>query len=155
MVPCLTCNVFSMRQFCRFFYCLAWLDTVEFNRPVCPDNEMYDNAVFADRFGYQLAMFDIRSLIGLYRLIHAHIVYEIDTAKIIAAFFRISYCLHDLIRLNSIVCHVKKQDVRLCGLRWSIPISIDYDWGEYTDRVISTPWYSFCIWNSYITNHHW
>ena len=45
-----------------------------------------------------------RVLIGLSRLLHTHIAYETDTVKMIAAFYRISYCLHDLIRLNSIVC---------------------------------------------------
>ena len=49
---------------------------------------MYDDAVFADRFRYQLTMFGVRVLIVLYPLLHAHIAYEIDTAKIIAAFFR-------------------------------------------------------------------
>ena len=34
-------------------------------------------------------------------------IYEINTSKIIAAFCRNSYCLHDLIRLNSIVCHIQ------------------------------------------------
>ena len=43
----------------------------------------------------------------LSRPVHARIAYEIDTAKIGAAFCRIAYCLHDLIRLNSIVCHVQ------------------------------------------------
>ena len=171
MVRCITCNVLHMRQFCRFLYCLGWFDTVEFNRLPCPNNEMYDDAVFADRFHYQLtmfgiscidmaisilscsycicnrywqnhrsilpnfllfawfdtlefnrlpcsnnkiyddadfadrfryqlAMFGIRVLIWISPLLHAHIEYEIDTAKIIAAFFRISNCLHDLIRLN-------------------------------------------------------
>ena len=61
---------------------------------------MYDDAVFAIRFRYQLAMFGIRVLIWISRLLHAHIAYEIDTAKIIASFFRIPYCLLDLIRLN-------------------------------------------------------
>ena len=68
---------------------------------------MYDDAVFDHRFRYQLAMFRIPLLIGLSRLLHAHIVYETHTAKIIAAFRRIFYCLQDLIRLNSIVCHVQ------------------------------------------------
>ena len=90
-----------------FFYCLAWFDTVEFNRLPCSNNEMYDDAVFADRFRYHLTMFGIHVLIGLSRLLRGHIAYETDTDKIIAAFFRISYCLHDLIRLNSIVCHVQ------------------------------------------------
>ena len=105
MVLCITCNVFHMRKFCWFFYCLAWSETVEFNRLPCPNNEMYGHAVFAIRFRYQLGIFRMRVLIWLSRLLHAHIAYEIDTNKIIAAFFRISYCLLDLIRLNSIVCH--------------------------------------------------
>ena len=41
------------------------------------------------------------------RLLHAHIAYEIYTAKIIAAFRRISYCLYDWIRMNSIACLVQ------------------------------------------------
>ena len=53
---------------------------------------MYDDVVFADRFRYPLTVIGNRGLIGLYRLLHAHIAYEIDTAKIIAAFCRISYC---------------------------------------------------------------
>ena len=64
---------------------------------------MYDDEVFADRFRYQLTLLGIRVLIGLSRLLHADIAFERDTAKIIAAFFRISYFLLDLIRLNSIV----------------------------------------------------
>ena len=104
MVGCITCNVLHVRQFCRFLYCLAWFDTVEFNRLPCPKNEMYDDEVFASRFHYQLTMFGIRVLIWLSRLLHAHIAYEIDTDKIIAAFFRISDCFLDLIRVNSVVC---------------------------------------------------
>ena len=69
---------------------------------------MDDDAVLADRFRYQLTMFEIREVVGLSRLIHANIAYEIVTTIIIAAFCRISYCLHDLIRMNSIVCHVKR-----------------------------------------------
>ena len=105
MVRCITCNVLHMRQFCRFLYCLAWSETVEFNRLPCPNNEMYGDAVFDIRFRYQLAIFGMPVLIWLSRLLHAHIAYEIDTHKIIAAFFRISYCLLDLIRMNLVVCH--------------------------------------------------
>ena len=168
-------------------------------------------------------MLGIRVLIGLSRLLHPHITYEIDTAKIIAAFTRISYCLLDLIRLNSIVCHVqtrrctmmpfsqihyainwpwsefeywygnldtfvfilhmilvrqkssqhssefsvvcmiwyawnqssdmfKQQDVRWCGFRWPIPLSIDYDRNASIDRAISTPSCSYCIWNRWYQN---
>ena len=101
MVRCFTCNVFHMRRFCIFFYCLAWSETAEFNRQPCPNNEMYGDAVFAIRLRYQLAIIGMRVLISHSRLLHAHIAYEIDTDKIIAAFFRISYCLLNLIRLNS------------------------------------------------------
>ena len=59
---------------------------------------MYDDAVFANRFRYQLTMFAIRVLIWQSPVLHAHIAYVIDTDKIIAAFFRISYFLMDLIR---------------------------------------------------------
>ena len=59
MVRCITCNVLHMRQFCRFLYRLAWFDTVELKRLPCPKNEMYDDAVFANRFHYQLTMFGI------------------------------------------------------------------------------------------------
>ena len=118
MVCCITCNELHMRQFCRFLYCLAWFDTVEFNRLPCPKNEMYDDGVFANRFHYQLTMFGIRVLIWLSRFFHAHVAYVIDTNKIIAAFFRISYCLLDLIRLNSIVCHV--QTTRYTMMRISL-----------------------------------
>ena len=105
MVRCITCNVFHVRKFCRFFYCLAWSETVEFNRLPCPNNEMNGDAVFAIRFLYQLAILGMRVLILLSRLLHTHIAYEIDTNKMIAAFFWISYCLLDLIRLSSNVCH--------------------------------------------------
>ena len=57
-----------------------------------PNNTMYDDAISADRFRYQLTMFGIRLLIGLSRFLHTYIAYEIDTAKSIAAFFRIFYC---------------------------------------------------------------
>ena len=76
---------------------------------------MYDYAGFADRFRYQLTMFGIGLLIGLSRLIHAHVAYETDGAKIISAFCRISYCLHDLIRLNSIVGQVERAR---CMMMW-------------------------------------
>ena len=58
------------------------------------------------------------SLIGLSWLFHAHIAYEVDNAKIIAAFFRISCCLNDFIRLNSIGCHV--QTTRCTMMRFSL-----------------------------------
>ena len=134
-----------------FFYCLSWFDTVEFNCLPSPSNDVrwcgfcYSIPLSID-YVWNL------SIDRLYRLLHAHIAYEIDTAEIIAAFCRISYCLRYLIRLNSIVCMIKQQDIRWFGFCWSIPISI---WSVYIDRAISTPWYSDCKWNSYIKNHHW
>ena len=125
MVRCITCNVFHMRKFCRFFYCLACSETVEFNRLPSPNNEMYGDAVFAIRFRYQLAMFRIGVLIWLSWLLHAHIAYITDAAKIIAAFCRISYCLHDLIRLNSIVGYV--QTTRFTMI-WFSMIDSDINW---------------------------
>ena len=73
---------------------------------------MYDDADFAVRFLYQLNVFGIRVLQGLARLCNAHIAYETDDAKTIPEFCRFFYYLYDLIRLNSIVCHVQEQDVR-------------------------------------------
>ena len=43
---------------------------------------MYDDAVFADRFRYQWAMFEECILIGLSRLFDTHVAYEIVTQKI-------------------------------------------------------------------------
>ena len=51
---------------------------------------MYDDEVFADRFRYQLTMFEFRVLVRLSRLIRAHIAYEIVVAKITAEICRIS-----------------------------------------------------------------
>ena len=75
---------------------------------------MYDDAISADRFRYQLTMFGIIVFIGLSRLIHTHIACELDTAKITAAIFRISYRLHDLMRLTLIVSHVQ---IKKCTMK--------------------------------------
>ena len=118
MDRCITCNAFHIRKFCRFLYCLPWSETVEFNRLPCPNNEMYGDAIFAIPFRYQFAIFGMRVLIWLSRPLHAHIAYVIDTDKIIDAFCRISYCLLDLIRLNSIVCH--NQTTRYMMIQFSL-----------------------------------
>ena len=153
MVQCSTCNVFHMRHYRRFFYGLAWLDTVEFNRLPCPNCKMYGDVVFAVRFGYKLTMFLHHVLLGLCRLLHAHIAYEIDISKIIAEIYRISFSLCDLIRLNSIACLIQTTRCRMI----LIPISVDYVWSLYIDRAISTPRYSYWIWKSYIkiTTDNW
>ena len=46
---------------------------------------MYDDEVFADRFCYQLTMFEMHILIGLSRRHHDHIAYEIVLSKIATA----------------------------------------------------------------------
>ena len=58
-------------------------------------------------------------------LLHAHIAYEIDTAKLIAAFCRIYYFFHDLIRSHSIVRHV--QTTRCTMMLFSM-IDSDINW---------------------------
>ena len=93
--------------------------------PACPNNEMYGDAVLAIRFRYQLAIFGMRVLIWLSRLIHAHSAYEIDTDKIITAFCRISYCLRDFIRLNSMVGYVR---TTRCTMIWFSMIDSDINW---------------------------
>ena len=103
----------------------AWFDTREFNRLPCSNNKIYDDADFADRFRYQLAMFGIRVLIWLPWVLHAHIAYITDGAKIIAAFCRISYSWHDFIPLNSIVGDV--QTTR-CTMVWFSMIDSDINW---------------------------
>ena len=125
MDRCITCNAFHMWKFRKFLYCLAWFDTGEFNRLPRPNNKMHDDTVFADRFRYQLTMFEIREVIGLFRLVHANIAYKIVTTKIIAAFCRISYCLHDLIRMNLIVCRVKRARRMMV---WFSMIDSDISW---------------------------
>ena len=77
-------------------------------------------------------MFGISALIGISLLIHTHIACEIDTAKITAAIFRISYRLHDLIRLTLIVCHfqtTKLYDVAVFAVRFR------YQWTMFRIRV--------------------
>ena len=42
---------------------------------------MYDDEEFADRFRFQLIMFEMCVLIVLCRLFHAHVIYEIANFK--------------------------------------------------------------------------
>ena len=153
MVRCITCNVFHMRQFCRFFYCLAWFDTIEFNHLPRPNNNMYDDAIFADRFRYQLIMFGIRILIGLSRILHDHIAYEIYTAKSSphSSEFRI-VCLIWYVLIQSSAM-IKQEDVLWCRFRWSIPLSTDYVRNSSTVWAILKHSCSYCIWNWYLKIH--
>ena len=136
MVRCITCNVFHMRQFCRFFYCLAWFYTVEFNCLPSPNNEMYDDAVFTDRFHCQLTMFGVRLLIGYLDsfMIMLHMKRIMPKSSLhFNEFSIVSMIWYDWIQ--STAMH-KQQDVRWCGFRFSIPISIEYVWSVHIDRAI-------------------
>ena len=57
------------------------ISIVKFNRLPCPSDKMYDDEVFADRLSYQLIMLEIRLLVRLSRLLHAHLAYEVAVAK--------------------------------------------------------------------------
>ena len=71
----------------RISYRLHDLIRLNFNSLPCSNNKMCDDVVFPDRFRYQLTMFGIAVMIGLSRLLPAHIAYEIDIEKIAAALF--------------------------------------------------------------------
>ena len=47
----------------------------------------------------------------------------------------------------------KQQDIRWCGFRWSIPLSIGYVWNSGIDMAILTPSCSYCIYNRWRQNH--
>ena len=45
------------------------------------------------------------------------------------------------------------QDIRWYGFRWSIPLSIGYDWNWSIDMAITTPSCSYCIYNRWCHNY--
>ena len=124
---CCICNRYwqNHRSILPNFLLFAWFDTLEFNRLSCSNNKIYDDEDCADQFRYQLATIGILVLIWLSLLLHAHIAYITDGAKIITAFCGISHCLHDLIRLNSIVGYV--QTTRWTMIWFSV-IDSDINW---------------------------
>ena len=94
---------------------------------------MYDDVVFACRFLYQLTKFGIRVLIGLSRLLHAPIAYEIYNAKNINRL----PCPNDKIYDDAVFADRSRYQLAMFGI----------------DRAISIPSCSYCIWNRYIQNH--
>ena len=68
------------------------ISNVKFNRLPRPSDKVNDDEVLADRFRYQLTMFEIRLLVRQFRLLHAHIAYEVAVAKINARIGRIFHC---------------------------------------------------------------
>ena len=59
------------------FLLIAWFDTHEFSRFPCANKKMHDEVVYADRFRYQLTIFEVFILIGLSRLLDTHVAYEL------------------------------------------------------------------------------
>ena len=47
------------RSILPIFLYFAWIDTVEYSRLSCSNNNIYENIVFADRFRYSLTMFGV------------------------------------------------------------------------------------------------
>ena len=70
-------------RICRNSHCFSGFDRIVFIRLPTLNDKIYDNEAFADRFRYQLTMFEIRIFIGLSRVLHDHIAYEIVISKII------------------------------------------------------------------------
>ena len=138
------------------FLLFAWFDELEFNRLPCSNNKIYDDAAFADRFRCQLAMFGIRVLIWLSWLLHVHTAYIWQmvpkSSQHSAEFPIVCMILYGWIQSSAMF---KQQHVRWYDFQWSILISIDYVWSVYIHGAILSPWYSYCIWISYIKNHHW
>ena len=93
---------------------------------------MYDDVVFADWFRYPLIMFMNGIWIGLSRLLHAHIAYETDTAKTIAAFCWISYFCMIIYRWIQSTALSKRQDVR----RFSFADRFRYPLTMFGNRVL-------------------
>ena len=79
-----------------------------------------------------------------------HYVQRVPYAEILHIFLLFSMIWNCWIQLPSVS---KQGDVRWCGFRWWIPLSIDYDWNSGVDRAISTPSCSYCVWNIYCQNY--
>ena len=79
-----SCSYYIWNRYCQnhrsilpHFLLFSWLDTVEFNGLPCPNNKMYDDVVFDNRFRFKLTMFEVCILIWLSILFDTHIAYEI------------------------------------------------------------------------------
>ena len=149
MVRCITCNVFHMRKFCRFFYCLAWFETVEFNRLPCPNNEKYGDASFAIRFRHQLAIFgNACTDMAISTPSCSYFIWNTywQNHRSISPNFLL-FAWFDTLEFNrppwiQSSAMFKQQDIRWCGYRWSIPLSIGYVWN------------SVLIWLSWLLHAH-
>ena len=65
-----------------------------------------------------------------------------------------------IFKLLSLICYCriqstavyKERDVRWCGFRYSIPLSIGYVWNSCIDMAILTPSCLYCIYNRWCQN---
>ena len=144
MIRCSTCNVYHIRKF------FVWVDTVEFNRMQCQNDKMCDDAIFADWFRYELAMFSIDRAISTpscsYCILNRSCKNHCSILPNILLFCMIWY---GWIQSSTMF---NQQDIGWCFFHQSIPISIDYVWRMFIDMAISTTWYSNCTWNTYCQN---
>ena len=139
----------SYSKILQIFVPFVWFDTGEFNRLQFANDKMYDDAVFADRFHYQLTIFRIGLLVCWYCTWKKT---ELPKSSHSAEFSIVFMIWYDWIQSYAMF---KTQDVRWCRFRSSIPTSIDNVWSRCIDPAISTPWYTYWIWNSYIKNRQW
>ena len=79
-------------------------------------------------------------MIGLSQLLHAHIAYETDGAKIIESILPnfLLFAYYDTVEFNRLPCSKSKMyDDAVIGDRFRYQLT--YVWSVYIDRVISTP----------------
>ena len=156
MFRCITCNMFHMRQFFRFFYSLAWFDTVEFQLPAYSKQRDVRRCGFC--WSIQLSIdyvwnSSINRAISTRSCSYCVWNRSCQNLRSIFANFQL-IAWFDTLAFNRLPCSNNKMfhdAVYTDRFRYQLTMF----WSVYIDRVISTPWYSCCIWNSYIKNHHW
>ena len=135
-----------MRQFCRYFYRLAWLETLEFNRVPCTHVKMYDDVVFADRFGYPLTVWEwsIDRIISVppcsYWIWNR---YCQNHSRILPNF--LFFVWFDTVEFNRVPCPNDKMYDGVVFADWLRIYVLD----SCIDRIISTPSCSYFMWYIY------
>ena len=145
MVRCITCNVFHMRQFSRFFNCLAWFVTTNSTHAV---TKQQDVRWCHFRWSIPLSIdYVLNSIID--RAISTHSCsccmwnrWCQNHCSILPNFQLFAW--FNTVEFNRLPYGKSKMydDVVFDdGLRYQLT----YVWSVYIDRAISTPWYSYCI----------
>ena len=150
MIRCSTCNVIHMRQYCSFFLLFVWLDTVEINRLQCPNDKMYDDVVFVVQFRYQLLCLEFCHRWGYLDsfMLILHMKQILKKVRSIQPNF-LFFAWFVTAEFNRLPCSNNK-----------MYDDMDFaDWFRYQltmfEVCILIPWYSYCMWNSNMTNHRW